>query len=282
VHLGPNGHAARFVDELFPAAATSDFVGTLVIQSPTPQAKVALSALELGRGAGEFAVLPVAALDPPSQERELLFPQIGNGAGFSSSIWLMNPLGFSTTGEMRFFDDDGNPLGAVAFNVPAQGATILTPDAAASAARWARATSDGALGGGALAGAVVVTHPQSGVAGMGSASPGRAFITSVSRKSADGRSTGLAIAALGSDVTLTLVVRAKTGETAPGGTTILPLRANGHLARFIEELVPNASTDDFEGTVTIEAEGGNVAVTALDINSRSGGLSPLPVTAVIE
>jgi hypothetical protein len=277
LHLGPNGHAAKFVDEIFPAAATSDFVGMLVVQSATSQAKVALNALELGRAAGEFAVLPVAALDPPSQPRQLFFPQVGNGASFSSSIWLMNPSGSYTGGEMRFFDDDGNPLTTVAFNVPPQGAIIVTPDAKASAARWAQATSEGALAGG-----VVVTHPQSGLAGMSAASSGRAFITSVSRKPAEGRSTGLAIAALGSDVTLALVVRTKTGETVPGGTTLLPLRANGHLSRFIEELFPNAFTDDFEGAVTIEAEGGNVAVTALDIDSRSGGLSPLPVTPVIE
>lgn len=58
--LAAPGHLAQFIHELFPAANTQDFEGTLVVK--VTGGKVAATALELGTAAGEFTTLPVTAL----------------------------------------------------------------------------------------------------------------------------------------------------------------------------------------------------------------------------
>ncbi len=59
-NFAARGHLARFINELFPAADTDDFQGTLVVQ--VTGGKVAPTALELGTQAGKFTTLPVTEL----------------------------------------------------------------------------------------------------------------------------------------------------------------------------------------------------------------------------
>ena len=76
-----------------------------------------------------------------------------------------------------------------------------------------------------------------------------------------------------------------TGENLPLGeavatTTIEDLAANGHLARFLSELFPDANTDDFEGTLVVEVTDGRVAATALELGIQPGQFTTLPVMPV--
>ena len=65
---------------------------------------------------------------------------------------------------------------------------------------------------------------------------------------------------------------------APGGEATLQLPANGHVARFIEELFPDADTSEFEGTLTVTAKKGTIAGTAIQVGSKPGEFTTLPVT----
>ncbi len=52
---------------------------------------------------------------------------------------------------------------------------------------------------------------------------------------------------------------------------------NGHLARFIDELFPEADTADFTGTLTVTAVGGTIAATAIELGNQLGQFTTLPV-----
>ncbi len=60
--------------------------------------------------------------------------------------------------------------------------------------------------------------------------------------------------------------------------TIDELVANGHLAKFIDELFPEADTDDFVGTLVVQASGGEIVATALELGDEPGQFTTLPVT----
>jgi hypothetical protein len=119
-----------------------------------------------------------------------------------------------------------------------------------------------------------------GIAGVGASTPTSGFITPVTRSVAAGLSTGVAITSIGSPVALTLTLRTKNGDMVNGGQVPLTLPANGHLARFIQELFPDANTQEFDGTLTVTAQGGNVAGTAIQLGSNPGQFTTLPVTAL--
>ena len=58
--LTAKGHQARFISQLFPVGATSDFEGALVVE--VTGGLVSTTALELGTQVGEFTILPVKPL----------------------------------------------------------------------------------------------------------------------------------------------------------------------------------------------------------------------------
>lgn len=69
----------------------------------------------------------------------------------------------------------------------------------------------------------------------------------------------------------------RKGEAVAGGETTLPLRTNGHIARFLEQLFPSADTRDFVGTLSVLADVGTIQGTAIEIGSRLGEFTTLPV-----
>ena len=61
-----------------------------------------------------------------------------------------------------------------------------------------------------------------------------------------------------------------------GGQAAFGLSANGHRSRFLEELFPDADLCEFQGTLTVTAEGGSIVGTAIQIGSRAGLFVALP------
>ena len=111
------------------------------------------------------------------------------------------------------------------------------------------------------------------------------------RREAGGINTGIAIRnAEDTPVTLKLTLREGGGTVAATGNQHLPLgqavgeatiedlTANGHLARFLDQLFPETNTDDFEGTLVVEVADGRVAAIALELGTQSGQFTTLPVT----
>lgn len=283
--LTSNGHLAKFIDELFPAADTANFQGTLLVTVRTAGGKVAATAIQLGASAGEFTTLPVVPVDPaPAGDKQLFFAHFGDGSNFTSSFFFMNPAGSTTSGELSFFDEEGNRLAVsvggqpaldrVPFNIQPGGGFLFSTDGQGSLVSGsARASASSAIGG-----VLRFAFPGLGIAGVGAGAPSGGFVTPVTRSIARKLSTGVAIASAGPAVRVTLTLRRSNAETVPGGQTALQLKANGHTAKFIQELFPSADTGEFEGTLTVTAEGGNVVGTAIQLGSNPGEFTTLPVT----
>mgnify|MGYP001440046882 CR=1 FL=1 len=59
--LGPMARTAMFLDELFPGVDTTGFRGTVFLTAET--GKIAVIAIELGSGSGEFTTLQVTVVE---------------------------------------------------------------------------------------------------------------------------------------------------------------------------------------------------------------------------
>ncbi len=280
------GHLARFIDELLPEAEISGFEGTLVVNATGGQ--IAATALELGPAPGQFTTLPVTPLTGGGTATEFFFAQFGSGGGFTSDTVLVNPRAVgSVSGTLVLLDEQGQPMpvglagsgleSSRSFSIPALGVVTISTDGNGSlSVGSARVSADGPLGG------VVRFHiPGIGIAGVGESRPLIRLLIPV-RRTPGGISTGIALQNPGAaPVTIALQLRDTTGTVVPGGTApSRNLAAGGHLARFVEELFPEANTQDFHGTLSVEVTGGKVAATALELGSKPGEFTTLPVTQV--
>ncbi|MBI4456704.1 MAG: transposase [Acidobacteria bacterium] len=213
----------------------------------------------------------------------LHFAQLGNGAGITSDAVFTNGSAVSpAVGKLEFFDDNGlplevgiaglGPLTSVDVTVPPLGvATVFTDGAGTPIVGSARFLSDSRVGGVVRFAIVGV-----GIAGVGESQPVAGFIVPVRRKSGE-INTGAAIRNVaGSSVALTLTLRDRQGIFVAGASR--NLNPGGHLAQFVNELFPGAPTDNFQGTLSVQASGGKVAATALELGSQAGQFTTLPVT----
>ena len=76
---------------------------------------------------------------------------------------------------------------------------------------------------------------------------------------------------------VTLTLRDEKGKPVSGGGATLELPANGHLARYLEQLFPDADTREFRGAVTATAEGGSIVGAVLEFHSKARQITALPV-----
>ena len=153
------------------------------------------------------------------------------------------------TGVTDRVDFSISPLGAI---------TILTDgegDLVVGSARVI-ATSD-------LGGVIRFSIPNIGIAGVGASQPLSGFIAPVRRRLGE-INTGIAVRNTEDQaVALDLKLRTQEGVEV-AAATIDELAAHGHLAKFINELFSEADTDDFVGTLVVQASGGEIVATALE------------------
>ena len=229
-----------------------------------------------------------------SEQGSLHFAQIANGAGTVSELLLTNSSMLTPSqASVTFAGDDGLPLainvtvtandgsqvpqGQVStlnVTVPPLGVVkIITNGAGNLVAGSASVTFDNPLGG-----VVRFNLDPLGTTGVGESRPLKGFITPVRRTAIN---TGVAILNLESVTTgLRLTLRNRLGQQVQGGLRTLAMPPRGHLAQFINELFPNANTDNFEGTLTVEATSFDalIGATALELGSFPGQFTTLPVT----
>jgi len=286
VDLPANGHVARFVEQLFPTVDTTSFQGTLVITAYTDGGSAAATALQVGASPGQFTSLPVVPINPVPTTKDLIFAQFANGTGWITSLFLTNPLQQPIAGELSFFDGNGARLAIplngqpaadrVNFSIqPFGGAVFSTDGTGGLVTGSARISADPAIGG-----VLRFASPTLGIAGVGSSKLASGFITPVTRSEGKGLSTGVAITSPLAPASLALTLRDFYGIPVPGGQTTLQLPADGQVARFIEELFPNADTSEFKGTLTVVAETGSIAATALQTGSKPGEFTTMPVAVL--
>lgn len=224
----------------------------------------------------------------------LFFGQFGNGGGITSDLVFPNPNNKSIAGTAVFAGDDGNPLtvgiatvaktgepvasfaaqNRVDFTVPPLGSLRISTDGLGSVVPGSAVVLSEDL----LGGIIRFFLPGIGIAGVGQSQPLSSFIIPVRRK-AGGINTGVALRSTSSKpVTITLSLRKGSQEVATTSLTNFP--ANGHLAKFIDQIFTNVNTDDFEGTLVVRVTGGQAAATALELGSQPGQFTTLPVTAL--
>lgn len=219
------------------------------------------------------------------------FAQFANGGGIASTLVLTNPSTTTTAnGTVNLFDDPGQPLSVVlngqpaasvvSFTIPPLGAVTLASDGLGTVVVGSVRVSSNTP----LAGVVRFFVPGLGLAGVGESVPLTAMILPAARDAARGLSTGVAITnALDTEVQATLSLRSlQSGLEVGGGAAQITLAGKGHVAKFIHELFPNASTANFSGTLVVTATtvGGKVAATAIELGSLGGEFTTLPVVSV--
>ena len=248
-------------------------------------------------GSGAGSLEDVWELSRPDQGH-LWFAQFGNGMGFSSAIVLTNTSTTEQTeGTVEFSDGVGQglpvgivdtenpqpassaaalPMGItdrVDFSISPLGVvTILTDGEGDLVVGSAQVTATSDLGG-----VIRFSIPGIGIAGVGSSQPLSGFIAPV-RRELGGINTGVAVRNSGDNaVALDLRLRTQAGVEV-ASAAIDELVANGHFAKFINELFPDADTDDFVGTLVVQASGGEIVATALELGEEPGQFTTLPVT----
>lgn len=288
VTVGPRAHRAFFVDQIG-LSLPATFQGTLTLASPAAFVAVSLRSATNGYGEVILTALPLADLNQLSAAGPLVFPQVVDGGGIPTRILLMNPSpGIASTGTIDLFDDTGVPL-ALDFGAGPQSsvAYAMAPNGMAEFAT----TGQGPL----RVGYAVVT-PGMGPRPIGSgvfsvmngASPisqagiSDSALTASARLYAEtasaplARNTGIAVAnpnPAAAALTLTL-----DGFDNTRRTTIWSIAANGHAARFVNELFPDLPPA-YQGILTVESDRAVAALTLRVTRNQRGEdiYSTLPV-----
>ena len=227
IDLEANGQEARYIEEVFTATDTSDFVGSVRCTAPGLFTGIAV---ELDAGNRIFTtlpVMPVARTGGGGQEAGLDFAHFANGAGIISEMVFVNrstqPSGPGLTPYhatilpirpvLYFYDKEGNLIdpesvvdltgdleitedGALTVQTemePLGELTISTHGRGNLVTGSVRVVSDGPIGG-----VLRFDLPGIGVAGVGASQPVRDAIFPA-RRQAGGISTGAAIHNLGGE-----------------------------------------------------------------------------------
>ena len=309
IPLAANGQEAQFIDEMFTAADTSDFAGSVHCDAAGPGMFTAV-ALELDAVNRLFTTLPVLPVRRAGgRAAELNFAHFANGAGITSDLVFVNlstersrpaPTPFHSDilparPAIYFYDTEGEPMAAESvvditgdLAVTEDGGltvqtemeplgvlTIATHGRGALVSGSVRVIADEPIGG-----VLRFDLPGIGVAGVGASSPVRDALFPV-RRQEGGINTGVAVHNLGEEV------MEVTCELMKGGTVLddvsIPLAANGQSSWFINEVFTGADTSDFAGSVRCTAPGeGMFTAVALELDAANRIFTTLPVVPIPE
>ena len=311
IDLEANGQEARYIEELFTATDTSDFVGSVRCTAPGRFTGIAV---ELDAGNRIFTtlpVVPVARAGGGGQETVLYFAHFANGSGTTSDLVFVNvsprPSGPGPTPyhaavspsrpALYFYDQEGHLMdpasvvdltgdlevtgdGALSIQTemePLGELTISTHGRGELVCGSVTVVSEGPIGG-----VLRYALPGIGVTGVGASQPVRDALFPA-RRQADGISTAAAIHNLGEEA-MGVSCRLMQGGIVLEEVEIY-LEANGQEARYIEEVFPGTDTSDFLGSVrcTASAEGeGMFTGVAVELDAGNQIFTTLPVVPVPE
>ena len=300
IPLAANGQDARFIDQVFPTADTSDFVGSVRCLTPEPGlfSAVAFELDGTNRIFTTLPVVPVPAVPEPEQEPEparLDFTHFANGGDIVSDLVLVNPGADPIQPAIHFYDQAGDPIAAESLvditeelEVGADGAlsprTAMNPLGELTIATHGRggqvSGSVAVAAAGPIGGVLRFDIPALGVAGVGDSPPVRDALVPVRRQDG-GINTGVALHNRGE---APLLVRCRLmRDGAVLEETMIPLAANGQDSRFIDEVFPTADTSEFVGSVRcLTPEPGRFSAVALELDGINRIFTTLPVVPVVE
>ena len=311
IDLEANGQEARYIEELFTATDTSDFVGSVRCTAPGLFTGIAVELDEGNRIFTTLPVVPVARAGGGGQETVLYFAHFANGSGTTSDLVFVNvsprPSGPGPTPyhaavspsrpALYFYDQEGNLMdpasvvdltgdlevtgdGALSIQTemePLGELTISTHGRGELVGGSVKVVSEGPIGG--------VLHyalPGIGVTGVGASPPVRDALFPVRQEG--GLDTAAAIRNLTeSDLVVTCRLM-KDGAVLE--ETQIPLAANGQEARYIEEMFTFTGADrsDFVGSVRCTVPPGEAMFTGVAVELDAGNriFTTLPVVPVTE
>lgn len=270
-----------------------DSGGPLLVQDPSPAGEepgwVQIGITSFGVGCGDPTIPSVFARISSfsdwvaeQMQQTTLFATFGNGLTLSSDVVLYNPHEERTTRGTVVFKDSGGdevdpallltvdsadfsipPLGSMTFSSTGEGDLI-------SGSVWVTSSH-------AVSGVVRFSLPGTGIAGVSPSLPGKKLIAPARRQGTV--NTGVAVLNPGSDqVAITMELKNQAGDIL--GTAEIELGGMASTARFIDQLFPEVDTEGFQGTVCVKAQGGSVAVVAIEQGSTPGEFTTLQVTVV--
>jgi uncharacterized repeat protein (TIGR01451 family) len=270
IEIAPRSHKAVFAGQLVPDLPRP-FLGTLTLtgdgnSNPGSFAAVTLGAMTNGRGEILYSSLPLTDPGAAPADANLIFPQIVDGGGTSSQVYLMNPSGNGpSVGKIAFYDNDGKPLtlgflesgGAgsqLEFSLAPDGMMqIVTRGLGAVQVGYAVVTvTSGKLPIGSASflfrqGPVVVSH--AAVPAAIQTTSARTFVEVASTPLY--RNTGIALVNPG--LSTAVLALKLTGTDGKSITTTLTLPAGAHIAKFLDELFPGRVPTEFRGVLDVSS-----------------------------
>ena len=276
-------HFARFVndlkDEVPDFDLPSDFSTTiqsasLEISSDQPLSILALRGTTNQRNDFLMTSTPISDLSVPFSDKPAYFPQFADGAGYSTSLILLNSSTSAEAGTLQIIDDKGDPLiikqvdgaadSSFRYSIPPYGVYRFLSDGSSADLKvgWVRVISDegtstptGSEILGYNPGDVLVT--QTGIPSASATTRARIYVDLTGK-----HNTGLAIANIANtDASITVNAYEMDGNTGVGATVgPVLLNANGHTAKFADECV-SALPSEFIGVLEIGSATPFAAVT---------------------
>ena len=203
----------------------------------------------------------------------LQIQQFGVGGGFSSDVVVTNRSSTEPAAvAIDVWDPEGHALdgnlilgvGADRFDLPP--VTLTVPLTVSSDTPVSAVVRFDLIG--------------TGITGVGTSPRLRAAIAPVRRSG--NLSSGVAIRnpELATQ-TIDLELKDEDGLVVPGGEASRTIEGGGRIAAFIEQFFPEADTADFKGEISIRAQGGRVAVVALELEV-GWAFTTLPVSPLID
>ena len=259
------------IDPSFP---NSIHFGTLELSSDQPLSVLALRLPTNQRGEMLMTSIPIADLARPSTAGPIYFPQLADGAGYSTTVVLLNTSSTVETGVLHLFANDGSPLAvrqvngssaaSFAYSIPPGGVYVLQTDASPQDVQtgWEELIPDG----GTITpeGAGILQFSQNGVlvteTGVPSVAPtthARIFLDT-----SGGRNTGTAIGNPGNaPLNISLQAFQIDGSTQAGAANgPIAVGAKGHAASFVDQLISGLPSG-FQGVLDIKGDTPFAAIT---------------------
>ena len=306
IPLEANGQTAWFIEDVFTATDTSDFLGSVRCTAPG-RGRFTAIAVEMDAARRIFTTLPVVEVNRGRAEATTLdFAHFANGTWITDLVFVnleTQPSGPPLTPfhtailpsrpAIYFYDTEGHPIAAESLvditgdlEVTEDGAltvqaemeplgvlTISTHGRGELVMGSVKVISEGPIGG-----LLRFDHPALGVAGVEASSPLSNALFPVRRQDG-GITTGVALHNLESSPELLRCELRKEGVLLDAAT--IPLEANGQTAWLLNQTFPSADTSDFLGSVRCTSHGeGLFTAVALEMDPGNRIFTTLPIVPV--
>ncbi|MGQ0735662.1 MAG: calcium-binding protein [Acidobacteriota bacterium] len=279
IEMPAHGQRVLYVRDVFPRLG--DFQGTMTIEGGIDRAAkgatIAVTGIERHEKDELAAVFPAIPLGRIADDQRLAFAAVPVGGTRRTSIVLVNrAMNRRARGELELFDDAGAPwpvsingqpaAPTVAFDLgPGASASYRLPDGGPLQTGSGRVTTKD----GAVSSLLRVVEEKTGLLIATPTASLGGFMAPAERGSEAGRDTEVSLSSMGEALDLVLTLRDPRGLEVAGGVATLRLPPNGRVTRVLRQLFPSAALDDFDGTLTATASGGDVAAMVTEVTATA-------------